>query len=157
MSPTIELTRTTEAPPERVFRAWTDADELSRWWTTIATSDARTGGAFSYGFEFADASRDHTYTGTYHDVTTGERVSFPWQGALGETTVDVRLEPAGDGTKVTLAHSGWGDGEQWDEAVELHEQGWSFFLDNLVAYLDRGEDLRLSAPMQQKVASTQKP
>jgi uncharacterized protein YndB with AHSA1/START domain len=156
MSRTIELTRTTEASPERVFRAWTDADELNRWWTTTAESDARTGGTFSYGFEFADASRNHTYTGTYHDVSPGERVSFPWQGALGETTVDVRLEPASDGTKITLLHTGWGEGAEWDEAVALHEQGWSFFLDNLVAYLDRGEDLRLSGPMQQRVVSAQK-
>ena len=152
MSRTIELTRTTEASPERVFRAWTDADELSRWWTTTAESDARTGGAFAYGFEFEDASRNHTYTGTYHDVTPGERVSYPWQAGLGETTVDVRLEPAGEGTKVTLLHSGWGDDAQADEAVGLHEQGWSFFLDNLVAYLDRGEDLRVSGPMRQKTA-----
>jgi uncharacterized protein YndB with AHSA1/START domain len=152
----IEITRTLAAPPSKVFQALTDADELSRWWTTTAESDPRSGGAFSYGFEFEDAARDHTYTGTYHDVTPGERVSFPWQGGLGETTVDVRLERAGDGTTVTLRHSGWGDGAEWDEAVELHEQGWSFFLDNLVAYLDRGEDLRLSGPMKQKVASAQK-
>ena len=32
----------------------------------------------------------------------------------------------------------------------MHEQGWTFFLDNLVAYLDRGEDLRRGAPMGQK-------
>ena len=151
MSRTIELTRTTAASPERVFRAWTDADELVRWWTTTAESDARSGGAFSYGFEFEDASRNHTYTGTYHDVTPGERISFPWQAGVGATTVDVRLEPAGAGTKVTLVHSGWGDGAEADEAVELHEQGWSFFLDNLVAHLDRGEDLRLTGPMRQKV------
>jgi hypothetical protein len=36
----------------------------------------------------------------------------------------------------------------------LHEQGWEFFLDNLVAYLDRGEDLRPSAPMGQKTPAT---
>jgi len=153
---TIELSRTLQASPDRVFRAWTDAEELMRWWTTTAESDVRTGGAFSYGFEFEDASRDHTYTGTYRDVTPGERISFPWQGALGETTVDVQLRPAGDGTEVTLVHSGWGSGEQWDEAVELHEQGWGFFLDNLVAYLDRGEDLRVGAPMGQKVLARQR-
>jgi len=151
MSRTIELTRTTEASPERVFRAWTDADELNRWWTTTAESDARTGGAFAYGFEFEDVSRDHIYTGAYHEVAPGERVSYPWQAGVGETTVDVRLEPAGDGTKVTLLHSGWGAGAEAEEAVELHEQGWRFFLDNLVAYLDRGEDLRLTGPMKQKV------
>jgi uncharacterized protein YndB with AHSA1/START domain len=146
----IEITRTLAAAPNRVFRALTDADELSRWWTTTAESDPRTGGAFSYGFEFEDASRNHTYTGTYHDVTPDERVSYPWQGGRGETTVDVRISPTGSGSELTLTHSGWGEGADWEEAVVMHEQGWSFFLDNLVAYLDRGEDVRPSAPMGQK-------
>lgn len=147
---TIEIRRTLAATPERVFHALTDADDLSHWWTTTAESDPRTGGAFSYGFEFEDATRDHTYTGTYHDVTPAESVSYPWQTGLGETTVDVRLRPAGTGTELTLVHRGWGEGADWDEAVSLHEQGWGFFLDNLVAYLDRGEDVRPSAPMGQK-------
>lgn len=146
----IVLTRELEASPAQVFRALTDARELSRWWTTAAESEARTGGEFAYVFEFADASRNHTYRGRYHDVVPGERVSFPWQGSGGETTVDVRLRPREAGTELELTHSGWGDGPEADEAVELHEQGWSFFLDNLVAHLDRGEDLRPSAPMGQK-------
>ena len=151
----IEITRTLAAPPGRVFRALTDADELSRWWTTTAESDPRSGGAFSYGFEFEDASRNHTYTGAYLEVTPDERVSYPWQGGLGETTVDVRIRLAGAGTELTLTHSGWGGGAEWDEAVALHEQGWSFFLDNLVAYVDRGKDLRPSAPMGQKTLTKQ--
>ena len=150
----IEIRRTLAASPERVFRALTDADELSRWWTTTAESDPRTGGTFSYGFGFEDAARNHTYAGNYHEVSPGEFVSYPWQGALGETTVDVRLRPAGSGTELTLVHRGWGEGADWDEAVSLHQQGWGFFLDNLVAYLDGGEDLRPSAPMGQKTAAT---
>jgi uncharacterized protein YndB with AHSA1/START domain len=142
---TIELKRTIDAPPATVFRALTDAAELSRWWTSSAESDARTGGSFSYGFEFDDASRNHTYTGAYHEIVPNERVSYPWQGALGETRVDVSLRPAGDGTELTLAHSGWGEGDAWDEAVAMHEQGWGFFLDNLKAYLERGADARASA------------
>jgi uncharacterized protein YndB with AHSA1/START domain len=151
----IELTRTIDAPPAKVFHALTEAGELSRWWTTSAESEPRTGGAFSYDFEFEDASRNHTYTGTYHEVTPDEHVSYPWQAGLGETTVDVRVRPAGAGTELTLTHSGWGEGPDWDEAVGLHEQGWSFFLDNLVAYLDRGEDLRPTAPMGQKTLAKQ--
>jgi uncharacterized protein YndB with AHSA1/START domain len=147
---TIEITRTIDAPPAAVFRALTDAGELSRWWTTSAESDPRPGGAFSYRFEFEDASRDHTYEGDYHDVTADERVSYPWQTSLGETTVEVRLRPSGERTELTLTHSGWGEGADWDEMVAMHEQGWTFFLDNLVAYLDRGEDLRRGAPMGQK-------
>ena len=153
-APTIELTRTIAAPPATVFRALTDAAELSRWWTTSAESDARTGGAFAYAFEFADPSRDHTYVGTYHDVRPGELVSYPWHTSLGETRVDVTLRPAGDGTELTLVHTGWGSGDAADEAVELHEQGWGFFLDNLRSTLERGDDLRAAGPMGQKTPAT---
>lgn len=151
---TIELTRTIEASPGAVFRALTEPAELDRWWTTSSSSDARPGGAFSYGFEFEDESRNHTYEGAYHAVVENERVSYPWHAGVGETTVDVRLRPAQSGTTLTLRHSGWPEGADGDEAVQLHEQGWSFFLDNLVAYLDRGEDMRAGGAMGQKTPAT---
>jgi uncharacterized protein YndB with AHSA1/START domain len=150
----IEITSTIGAPPDLVFRALTDAGELARWWTSSGESDARTGGAFSYRFEFEDPSRDHTYEGVYHDVTAGERVSYPWQTSLGETTVDVRLRPSGDGTELTLTHTGWRSGAEADEAIALHEQGWSFFLDNLKSYLEGGADLRIGGPMGQRTPAT---
>jgi uncharacterized protein YndB with AHSA1/START domain len=151
---TIELSRTIAAPPSSVFRALTDADELARWWTSSGSSDPRTGGSFSYRFEFEDASRNHTYEGSYHDVTADERVSYPWQTSLGETTVDVRLRPSGDGTELTLAHTGWGTGADADEAVRMHEQGWGFFLDNLKSHVEGGQDLRVGGPMGQKTPAT---
>ena len=64
------------------------------------------------------------------------------------------MRSAGDDTELMLRHSGWGGGAAAEEAVALHEQGWSFFLDNLVAYLERGEDLRPGAPMGQKTPAT---
>jgi uncharacterized protein YndB with AHSA1/START domain len=150
---TIEMTTTIEASTEKVFRALTDADELARWWTTSAESDPRTGGAYAYRFEFEDATRDHTYTGEYIDVTPGEHVRYPWKTRLGPTEVDFRIEPAGDGALVRLVHSGWGDGADWDEAAGLHEQGWSFFLGNLKAFLERGEDARVAAMGMKTAAS----
>jgi uncharacterized protein YndB with AHSA1/START domain len=151
---TITLTRTIDAPPAKVFHALTDPSELARWWTSSSESEPRTGGSFSYRFEFDDPSRDHTYEGDYHEVGAGERVSYPWQTSLGETTVDVRLRPSGDGTELTLAHSGWGSDAAAEEAVTMHEQGWSFFLDNLRSYLEGGPDLRLGGPMGQKTPAT---
>ena len=145
MSQTIELERTIDASPEAVFRALTDAGELARWWTTSAESDAKTGGAYSYRFEFEDASRNHTYTGEYIEVKAGEQVRYPWQTGLGPTEVDFTVAPADGGARVRLSHSGWGEGDEWDASVQMHEEGWSFFLDNLKAYLERGEDNRASA------------
>ena len=36
----------------------------------------------------------------------------------------------------------------------MHEQGWSFFLDNLKSYLEGGSDLRVRGPMGQKTPAT---
>jgi uncharacterized protein YndB with AHSA1/START domain len=141
----IVLATTIEAPPEAVFRALTDADELPRWFPSAAESDPRTGGRFSYRFQFDDASRNHTYAGEYEDVIAVERVRYPWRGELGETTVELRLAPADGATQVTLSHTGWGEGEEWDAARAMHEEGWAFFLANLKTYLERGEDARASA------------
>ena len=139
---TIELETTVQAPPETVFRALTDAGELARWFPSSAESDPRPGGAFTYRFEFDDASRNHTYSGRYLELVPGGHVAYPWQGALGETRVDIRLEPAAEGTLVRLVHSGWGEGAAWDESLALHRQGWRGFLDNLKSFLERGKDAR---------------
>jgi uncharacterized protein YndB with AHSA1/START domain len=143
---TIELSTEIEAPPEAVFRALVDADELVRWFPSRAESDPRPGGAFEYAYEFEqDPSRNHTYSGEYREVAPNERVAYPWNGKLGTTHVEVRLAPAGGGTEVTLRHSGWGTGTDWDESLEMHRQGWSFFLGNLKAHLEGGEDARATA------------
>jgi len=142
---TIEITKTIEASPERVFRALTDADELSRWWTTRAESDPRVGGSFSYRWEFEeDTDRNHTREGTYLDVSPSEKVHYDWPMPLGKTVVDFHLEPSDAGTTVKLLHSGWSSGSEWVESTEMHRQGWGFFLDNLKGYLERGEDARAS-------------
>jgi uncharacterized protein YndB with AHSA1/START domain len=151
---TIELTRTIDASPATVFRALTDPGELSRWWTTTAESDARTGGSFAYVFEFEDPSRNHTYSGDYHEVVADERLSYPWHTSLGETRVEVALRPVGDGTELKLVHTGWDSGDAADEALELHVEGWSFFLDNLRSTLEGGADLRVGGPMGQKTPAT---
>ena len=78
-------------------------------------------------------------------MTPAERVSYPWNGKLGTTEVDFRLAPVNGGTRVTLVHSGWGTGTDWDESLEMHRQGWGFFLGNLKAYLEGGGDQRGAA------------
>jgi uncharacterized protein YndB with AHSA1/START domain len=136
----IEITKRIDAAPERVFRALTDADELSRWFASSAESDARTGGDFVLRFEFEDESKNHTYAGQYEDVSPMERVRYPWNGRFGDTTVEFVLRPDDRGTELTLIHSGWTDSAE--EARQMHEQGWGFFLDNLERYLTGGEDQR---------------
>jgi hypothetical protein len=46
---------------------------------------------------------------------------------------------------VRLVHGGWRDGTEWDESRRMHDEGWAFFLGNLKAYLEHGEDGRPAA------------
>jgi uncharacterized protein YndB with AHSA1/START domain len=154
MAQKIEIRKEITASPETVFRALTDPDELSRWWTTSADSDPRLGGAFDYRFEFDEQSRNHSYSGAYDDVVENERVAYPWQGRLGETKVEVTLTPSGDGTTLRLLHSGWGEGGEWPAAVQMHEEGWGFFLENLKSYLEGGKDRRAAAMGMKTPAAT---
>lgn len=149
----IEITKQIDAPPERVFRALTDADDLARWWASTAESDPRTGGDFVLRFEFDQEAQNHTYAGRYELVAPGERVRYPWNGAFGDTTVDWALRPRDGGTEVRLTHSGWS--EEAAEAREAHDQGWRFFLDNLERYLTGGADER-GGPFGMKTPATSK-
>jgi uncharacterized protein YndB with AHSA1/START domain len=66
----ITLTRIVDAPNDLVFKAWTEAEHLRRWWgpdgfsVSAVTSDARQGGAFEIVMRGPDGS-DFPMTGTY--------------------------------------------------------------------------------------------
>ena len=142
---TIDLSVRIDAPPEAVFRALVEPDQLARWFPSQAESDPRPGGAFAYRFDFGDPEKDHLSEGVYRDVVANERVSYPWKAPQGATEVEFRIRPANGGSELELAHSGWGEGADWEQSQENHRQGWSFFLGNLKAYLEGGEDGRAEA------------
>ena len=77
---TIILTRTVAATPERVFAAWTDAEELAGWWWpqlggTTYDVDARLGGWFRIHSPGIRA----TVTGVYTEVDPPRRLVFTWR------------------------------------------------------------------------------
>ncbi|MCE5172240.1 SRPBCC domain-containing protein [Paenibacillus profundus] len=50
--------------------------------------------------------------------------------------VDVELEPASNGTIVTLKHAGWQDSEEWLAAKEWHIQAWEQMLASLKSNME---------------------
>ena len=81
----LTLTRTINAPRDRVFEAWTDPAHLHRWWgaregytAPIAEVDLRTGGAYRLGMQAPDQDHPFIVGGVYREISPPEKLVFTW-------------------------------------------------------------------------------
>ncbi len=78
-----EIVRVFDAPPERLWRAWTDPDELVRWWGKRGWNarrdslvlDVREGAAFRIE-SVSDDGAEMVNEGVWHEVVEPERLAF---------------------------------------------------------------------------------
>ena len=151
---TYENTIHVQAAPQQVFEALTNADRLQRWFVSRAETDPRPGGSFQFAWEFADAAQNGKQQGRFVELVPGQKVSYTWEArpAPAElTTVTFSVAPEAGGSRVSLAHTGFGTGEAGQKARDYHAGPWDFYLSNLKAYLEAGQDNR-AAVLGQKTA-----
>ena len=141
----LRLTRRFEAPPERVFDAWTDPELLRRWFhagpdwdTPEAEVDLRPGGVYRISMREPANGNVHTVTGEYSEVSRPDRLVYTWSweaeegSPMGaESHVTVEFAADGDGTEVRLTHTGLPSEENRDQ----HVHGWEGVLANLAPVL----------------------
>jgi uncharacterized protein YndB with AHSA1/START domain len=85
--PTIRIVRDFDAPPDRVFRAWTDPELVVKWLGPNSTEmkidrwDAVTGGSYRYTM-LQDGEEVAAFFGSFHEVRPHERLvwTFTWEG-----------------------------------------------------------------------------
>jgi uncharacterized protein YndB with AHSA1/START domain len=138
--PSLTLKRRLNAPPERVYAAWTDPEKLKRWFgpeeieTLRAEADARVGGRFRIVMLGTDGE-EHDVSGVYREVVPNEKIVFTWAWRSTperESLVTVVIKPEGAGSLLTLVHE-----QFFDEAArDRHEHGWIGCLDKLERYFE---------------------
>ena len=128
------LTRSIAAAPERVWSAFTNADEYAAWiwpveWNTVCSIDLRIGGEFRVASEQVGLS----IRGTYVEIDPITRLVMNWlpTGSTDETVLTISIEPTATGTELILTHENFAD----DQSREAHEQGWTDCLSRLPAYV----------------------
>ena len=151
----ITLTRLIDAPPERVWRAWSEPELIRCWWgpdyftSPSCKMDFREGGkalVCMHGPAGTEWDKDLFNTWTYKKIVPVELIQFLQNpsdkdgnamdpislGLRADFPLDVRTEvtlrPAGDKTEMTVTEHGFPAGEMLTQA----EMGLSQTLDKLV-------------------------
>lgn len=138
----LEIRRTFDAPPERVFEAFRDPELLGVWAapgehsTEGIRMEFEVGGTYRREMRFPDGSL-HLLTGTYLEIDPPRRLvyTYLWETIPGapETRVEIELQSVNQGTEVRLLHTGF-DAE---EVAEDHRSGWDVCFDQLQELLER--------------------
>jgi uncharacterized protein YndB with AHSA1/START domain len=139
---TLKIRRTFQAPRERVFRAWTDATELARWFapsaeysTRVPELDLKVGGKYKVEMHHKGGSIN-TVVGTYREIVPPEKIVFTWRWendpSAQESLVTIEFLDLGPATEVLLTHVQLPDAEQ----REKHLQGWNGCLTRLAEYVE---------------------
>jgi uncharacterized protein YndB with AHSA1/START domain len=127
------ITRSLRVQPERVWSAFTTADEYAAWiwppaWNTECSIDLRVGGVFSV----AAAEQGLSVEGRYVEIEPMTRLVLTWRWGDDpeESLLTITIQPSDVGTELVLTHDRFDD----ETSRANHEQGWNDCLDRLPAY-----------------------
>lgn len=121
-----------EAPPAEIWQLWTTEDGLT-FFAPDSQIDLRPGGIYEVYFALdAPVGQRGSEGTTVLGFQTNRMLTVTW--ALPPYMPDVRphltpltieIMPVSDtASRVTLTHSGWGEGGEWDEAYAYFQQNW---------------------------------
>jgi uncharacterized protein YndB with AHSA1/START domain len=145
----LVLTRLIDAPREKVFKAWTDAELLKQWfaplpWTTpVVEVDVRPGGSSMFVMRDPDGN-DYPNKGVYLEVVENEKLVFTdafteaWQPSEKPFFTGVlTFEDEGGKTRYTARARHWTkEDRDAHEKMGFHE-GWGQCADQLEALLKK--------------------
>ena len=113
---TVRLHRVLRAPPERVYRAFLDADAMAKWLPPngftgkVHRLDARVGGRFQMSFTNFTTGQAHSFGGEYLELVPNERLRytdrFDDPSLPGEMQATVTLRPVSCGTELSVVQEG---------------------------------------------------
>ena len=142
MPNTIRLHRVLATSPEKVYRAFIEADALAKWLPpngfvcTVHHLEGTVGGTFKMSFRNFTTGQSHAFGGEYVELVPGERLrytdKFDDPNLPGEIQVTVTLKKVSVGTELDIVQAGLPDAIS-PEACYL---GWQESLRNLARLVE---------------------
>jgi uncharacterized protein YndB with AHSA1/START domain len=116
MPSTVRFHRVLRAPPERVYRAFLDADAKVKWLppngftAKMHHMEARVGGSYKMSFTNFTTGASHSFGGQYVELTPHERIrytdKFDDPNLPGAMQVTVILKKVSVGTEINITQEG---------------------------------------------------
>jgi uncharacterized protein YndB with AHSA1/START domain len=113
---TIRLHRVLRAAPEKVYRAFLDADATVKWLPPngftckVHQMDAKVGGSYKMSFTNFSTGKSHSFGGTYVELTPNERIrytdKFDDPKLPGEMRTTITLKKVSCGTELSVVQEG---------------------------------------------------
>jgi uncharacterized protein YndB with AHSA1/START domain len=113
---TIRLHRVLRATPERVYRAFLDADAMVKWLppngftAKMHRMEAKVGGAYKMSFTNFTTGKSHSFGGQFVELVPNERIRytdrFDDPNLPGEIQVSVTLKAVSGGTELNIVQEG---------------------------------------------------
>lgn len=116
MPNTVQFHRVLRAAPEKVYRAFLDADAMAKWLPPngftgkVHHMDAKVGGTYRMSFTNFTTGRSHSFGGEYRELVPPERIrhtdKFDDPNLPGEMHTTITLKRASCGTELNIVQEG---------------------------------------------------
>jgi len=113
---TVRFHRVLRSTPERVYRAFIDADALAKWLPPhgftgrVHHLEAKVGGTYKMSFTNFSTGHSHAFGGTYLELVPGQRIrhtdTFDDPNLPGEMQTTISIRPVSCGTEVEIVQQG---------------------------------------------------
>jgi len=113
---TVRLHRVLRAPPERVYRAFLDADAMAKWLPPngftgkVHHLDAKVGGSYQMSFTNFTTGKSHSFGGQFVELKPNEVIrhtdQFDNPGLPGKMQTTIALAPVICGTELNIVQEG---------------------------------------------------
>ena len=113
---TVQLHRVLRATPEKIYRAFIDADAMARWLppngftAKVHHMDAKVGGTYKMSFTNFTTGHSHSFGGTYLELVPHERIRYTCKfddpNLPGVMQVTISLKKVKVGTELNIIQEG---------------------------------------------------
>jgi uncharacterized protein YndB with AHSA1/START domain len=138
---TVSVRKTVKAPVEKAFKAWTEANQMVKWFgcgrvaNVQVSQDFRVGGDYRITGDEKSGGAFAIY-GTYEEIVQNKKVVYTWNNESVEfpardTVVSVEFIARGDSTEILVEHTKFAS----ENAKQGHNAGWTQSLEIFANYV----------------------